>query len=285
MAKRDETEEQIEGRGERPMWSGTISVGLVSIPVQLAPGVRHRRVTLRTLDPVGTPLRRRWACSAEDKPIEPEHIVRGYEIEPGRFVVVEDDELAAIAPEKSRDIDVRRFVELSAIDPIFFDRPYFLLPAGGSTKAYRLLAQTMADAERAAIATFVMRGKEYLVAIFAEDGVLHAETLRFVDEIRSAEYVGLPKPKPAKANAVKAMARAMRGLYADEVTPAELIDERDRRLIALIAEKDSANRDVVKAEAAPEPGDGVVIDLMEKLKRSLEERAPKRPKKKSRRAA
>jgi DNA end-binding protein Ku len=284
MAERDDAAGPGEERGGRPMWSGTVSFGLVSIPVQLMPGVRHRRVTLRTLDAEGTPLRRRWACSAEDKPIDPEHIVRGYEIEPGRFVVVDDEELAAVAPEKSRDIDVRRFVELSAIDPTFFDRPYFLLPAGGSTKAYRLLAQTMADTEKAAIATFVMRGKEYLIAIIAEGGLLRAETLRFLEEIRSAEYVGLPKGKSAGASAVKATTRAMRDLYADAVAPAELIDERDRRLLELIAEKDRAGRDVVKAEAAPEPGDGVVIDLMEKLKQSLEARAPKRPKRKRRAA-
>src|SRR4051794_34173207 len=99
MAERDEAEEEVDDRRGRPMWSGTVSFGLVSIPVQLMPGVRHRGVTLRPLDGGGTPLNRRWACSVEETPIDAEHIVRGYEIEPGRFVVVEDAELAAIAPE------------------------------------------------------------------------------------------------------------------------------------------------------------------------------------------
>jgi DNA end-binding protein Ku len=132
-----------------------------------------------------------------------------------------------------------------------------------------------------------MRGKEYLIAIVSEDGLLRAETLRFLDEIRSADHVGLPEKKKAKAATVKTVERAMRALYADEVAPAELIDERDRRLLELIAEKDRANRDVVKAHAAPDPGDGVVIDLMEQLKRSLQARAtPKRAaKRKPRRAA
>jgi DNA end-binding protein Ku len=203
-------------------------------------------------------------------------------------VVVEDEELAAIAPEQSRDIDVRQFVGLAEIDPIFFDHPYFLVPAAGSSKAYRLLAQTMADAERAAIATFVMRGKEYLIAIISEGGLLRAETLRFLDEIRSAEHVGLPEKKKPKATAVKTVERAMRALYADAVEPAELIDDRDRKLLELIAEKDEANRDVVKADAAPEPGDAVVIDLMEQLKRSLQARSPAKPagkRRRSRRAA
>lgn len=288
MAEREPEEEEVGDRRGRPMWSGTVSFGLVSIPVQLVPGVRHRRVALRTLDAEGAPLSRRWACSAEEKPIEADHIVRGYEVEPGRFVVVEDEELAAIAPEQSRDIDVRQFVGLAEIDPIFFDHPYFLVPAEGSSKAYRLLAQTMADAERAAIATFVMRGKEYLIAIISEGGLLRAETLRFLDEIRSAEHVGLPEKKKAKATAVKTIARAMRALYADEVEPAELIDDRDRKLLELIAEKDQSNRDVVKADAAPGPGDAVVIDLMEQLKRSLQARSPAKPaakRRRSRRAA
>src|SRR5262249_32277089 len=142
--------------------------------------------------------------------------------------------------------------------------PYFLLPADGSSKAYRLLAQTMEDTERAAIATFVMRGKEYLVAIVSEGGLLRAETLRFVDEIRSASYVGLPAKKPAKAAARKAVERAIRGLHANDVDAADLVDDRERNLLELIAEKDRGHRDVVKAHAPPDADDGVVIDLMEK---------------------
>jgi len=278
-------DEESAARAGRPLWSGTVSFGLVTIPVQLLSGVRHNRVTLRTLDPEGTPLTRRYACSADGTPLDAEHIVRGYEVEPGRFVVVDDDELAAIAPEKSRDIDVRQFVELSAIDPIFFDRPYFLVPSEGSNKAYRLLAETMEGAMRAAIATFVMRGKEYLVAIVSEDGLLRLETLRFLEELRSADYVGLPTPRAAEARDLRAIEQAMRRLYADDVEPADLVDERDRRLLEIIAEKDRSNRGVVEADAPPAPGDAVVIDLMDKLKQSLQGRAAaKRPKKKRRAA-
>src|SRR5207248_7073669 len=112
--------------------------------------------------------------------------------------VVTDEELERLAPEKSRDIDLRRFVEAEAIPPMYFERSYFLVPAGGSAKAYRLLAATMEETHRAGIATFVMRGKEYLVAILSENGILRAETLRFSDEIRSPEDVGLPEaPKNA----------------------------------------------------------------------------------------
>jgi DNA end-binding protein Ku len=287
MAEAAEREEVEAGAAGRPMWSGTLSFGLVSIPVNLLAGVRHRHVAMRLLDADGTPLGRRYACSVEDVEIPAEHIARGYEIEPEKFVVVEDEELEALAPEKSRDIDLRRFVELADVDPAFFDHPYYLTAAGGSTKAYRLLAQTMEETGRAGIATFVMRGKEYLVAILAEGGVLRAETLRFADELRTVVEVGLPEKKKAPARARTQIEKAIRKLAETKVDPADLVDERDRRLLELAAKKERDRRDVVETDVPAEPEDGVVIDLMEKLKRSLRQRGaePKRRGKTSRRAA
>jgi DNA end-binding protein Ku len=267
------------------MWSGTVSFGLVSIPVNLVPGVRRAGIALRMLGEDGTPLSRRYACSAEDKPIDADEIVRGYEVKPGEFVVVEDAELEAVAPEKSRDIDLQRFVSLAEIDPVFFDRPYYLTAGGGSTKAYRLLAEVMEKTGRAGIATFVMRGKEYLVAIVAERGVLRVETLRFADEIRGAADVGLPKKGKAARRDVTRMEKALRKLAGEEVKPAELVNERDRRLVELIARKQRAG-EVVTAEAAREPGDAVVVDLIDQIKRSLKARAQKKGRARpSRRAA
>jgi DNA end-binding protein Ku len=286
MAEPAEAEEAAGAASGRPMWSGTVSFGLVSIPVNLFAGVRHARVALRMLGGEGTPLSRRYACSADHKELTPDEIVRGYEVEPGKFVVITDEELDALAPEKSRDIDLRRFVKLAEIDPVFFDRPYYLVASGGSTKAYRLLAETMEKTARAGIATFVMRGKEYLAAILAENGLLRVETLRFVDEIRSAAQVGLPKPKKASRRDVAAVEKALRKLSAAKVSPAELVDERERRLLELIAKKDRERRDVIKADAPAEPGDANVIDLMDKLRRSLAGRqSTKRRGKRASRAA
>jgi len=286
MAEAAEAEELAGGAPGRPMWSGTVSFGLVSIPVNLFAGVRHIRVALRMLDGGGTPLRRRYLCSADNRELAPEHIVRGYEIESGKFVVIDDEELEALAPEKSRDIDLRRFVKLTEIDPVFFDHPYYLSPARGSTKAYRLLALTMEKTGRAGIATFVMRGKEYLVAILAEGGLLRVETLRFADELRSAAQVGLPKRKKAAQRELTAVQRAMRTRIATRVSPSDLVDEREQRLLELIAKKDREKRDVVKADVPAEPGDANVIDLMDKLRRSLAGRqSGKRSGKRARRAA
>ena len=175
------------GRQPRPFWSGTISFGLVSVPVNLFPAQRGDGVPLRLLDPEGRPLARRYYCPAEETELGGDEIVRGYEVEEGKYVVIRDEELEALEPEKTRDIDLRRFVDRAEIDPMFFDRAYFLTPGADSTKAYRLLAAALEETDRAGIATFVMRGKEYWVAILAEEGLLAAATLRFPAEIRSPE--------------------------------------------------------------------------------------------------
>ena len=253
------------------MWSGTISFGLVSIPVNLFPANRPRRVSLRMLDEDGTPLSRRYYDPETDREIPGERIVRGYEIEPGEYVVITDEELESLEPEKSRDIDLRRFVDRDAIDPLFFHRAYFLAPGGNSTKAYRLLAAVMERSGRAGIATFVMRTKEYLVAILAEGGVLRAETLRFHDEIRPAEEIGLPsKPKLARSR-VKTAEKAIETATRKQLDESELEDRYAHRLLDLVKRKRKSGSDVVTppvgvVEERPETD---VIDLMEILKRSL----------------
>lgn len=270
-----ETNETRGNRG-RQIWSGTVSFGLVSIPVSLVPGTRGVGVTLRMLSKADSPLSRRYACSKEGTLLTPDEIVRGFEVSPGRFVSVSDQELEAVAPEKSRDIDLRRFVPINDIDPVYYDHPYYLAPGGGSTKAYRLLAQTMADLELAGIATFVMRDKEYLVAILSDRGVLCALTLRFADEVRSAADVGLPSRGKVDTTKVKRIRGALSKRQESRMDFAALVDQREQSLMELIASKSEEDRDIVRAHAALEPGEQPVIDLMEQLKRSLAARSPRR---------
>lgn len=256
----------------RSFWSGTISFGLVSVPVSLFVATRSSRVSLRMVDRDGTPLRRVYFCSREEEPLTRDDLVRGYEVAKDRFVVVEDDELTAIAPEKSQEIDLQRFVDVNDIDPVYFERAYFLAPGRGGTRPYRLLARAMEDAGRAGIATFVMRGKEYLVAIIAEHGILRAETLRFHDELRSPGDVGLPElGKPARDH-VRSIGNAMRKLYSDQLDLDLLTDRHAARLNNLVKAKLRGGRDVVQARDA-EPSEresAEVIDLMQVLKRSVE---------------
>ncbi|MFZ7127641.1 MAG: Ku protein [Desulfobacterales bacterium] len=264
------------------LWSGSVTFGLVSIPVNLLSGLRSRQVSLRRLAPDGTPLRRRYFCPREDRPLERDEIVRGYEIEPDRFVVVEDAELDALAPEKSREIDLRRFVPMETVDPRFFDRPYFLVPDEGAKKAYLLLADAMERTGRAGIATFVMRGKAYLVAILAENGILRAETLRFADEIRTLDEVGLKTPPRMEDSTVDDLVEKIRAARSQGFSPKELEDTYADRLLELVRAKERAGRDVVEvAEEMEEDDDaprGEVIDLMDILKQRLEGRgAEKRP--------
>ena len=171
--RRKTTTDEEEQRGARPFWSGTLTFGLVSVPVDLYPGNRNSRISLRILGPDGVPLSRRYYSQKTDKDLDNDDMIRGYEIEKEKFVIVTDEELERLAPEHSRDIDLRSFVPLEQIPPIYFDRSYFLVPSSGSEKAYKLLAETMKNSKLAGLATFVMRGKEYLVAIFAENGRSH----------------------------------------------------------------------------------------------------------------
>lgn len=271
-----------------PFWSGTLTFGLVSVPVDLYPAVRTHRVALRMLSPTGQPLRRQYYCSADDKPLRDNEIVRGYEQEDGSFIVVTDEELDALAPRKSRDIDLRVFVERDEIPVRLFERPYVLAPGGESTRAYHLLVETMERTNLAGIATFVMRGKEHLAAIVADDGLLRASTLHFSDEIRSPEDIGLPSLEEAPAELVRDAKAALRRLAADDFDSEMLRDVDAAKLLALAEEKFEAGRDVV--EVAPEAESATqdqeeVIDIMAVLKRRMAEANEGRAKSDDRTAA
>jgi DNA end-binding protein Ku len=276
--------ERADGPAVRPIWAGTLTFGLVSVPVELYPAVRSQRPGLRMLDDKGAPLERRFYDPENDRTVPYEDLVRGFEIEKGKFVVLDDEELDALAPEKSRDIDLRRFVPVDQLDPIYFQRAYFLTPGSESTKAYRLLAATMEKTGRAGIATFVMRDTEYLTAIIAEHGVLRAEILRFQDEVRTPADVGISRPRKASPAGKTRMLKAIRAGSADELDESELEDTWTTKLEKLVEKKRRKGEDVVKAGTREmEPADVQVIDLLEVLKKSMAEasRAEKKPAKRA----
>jgi DNA end-binding protein Ku len=283
---RDEpVEDNDDGEGQaRPFWSGMLTFGLVSIPVDLLPAHHHTRAPLRMLDADGTPLARRYFCPKDEEEVDAAHLVRGFEIQAGKrsqVVVVTDEELEALAPKKSREIDLRLFVDRDGIDPLYFERSYFLAPGKSSGKAYRLLAAVMERRRRAGIATFVMRDKEYLVAIFAEAGLLRAETLRFVEAVRSARDVGLPKRPSVDDGAVKRLRRAVSALMEKSWNPADLSDPH-RPLRELAERKLAQKKDVVSRRDSDAGEPAAVTDLMEVLRQSLAQndllgRAARRP--------
>jgi DNA end-binding protein Ku len=219
----------------------------------------------------GEPLARRYYSEKTERDLDADQMVRGYEIEKGKYVVVTDEELERLAPEKTRDIDLKRFVPEDSIPPVYFERGYFLTPAAGSEKAYKLLAETMEKGSKAGVATFVMRGKEYLVAIFAEHEILRAETMRFPDELRSPADVGLPKKKKAPPTMVRKFEKLIGTKSKKQLSPRQLADEQTEKLLKLVKKKSAQRKNVVEVETEKRD-EGKVIDLMAVLKQSLAEK-------------
>jgi DNA end-binding protein Ku len=272
LPKRTKSQAANDGEQEasvRPFWSGTLTFGLVSIPVNLYPANRTSRVSLRMLSPEGQPLSREYYSQEHEQELEPDETTRGFDIGGGKYITVTDEELERLAPEKSRDIDLRVFVKREEISPVYFKRAYFLTPADQSGKAYRLLAQTMERTGRAGVATFVMRGKEYLVAIFAERSILQAETLRFSDEIRKPEVIGAPKkPKTLSKEVVRRFEQVIARQTKKTIDTKELRDEYSEALQQFAKKKYDRGEDVVGVESEKKRP-AKVVDLMEVLKRSL----------------
>lgn len=257
----------------RPFWSGTLSFGLVSVPVDLYPATRSAHVGLRMLAPDGTPIARRYYCPEHDTEISSDDMVRGYEHKPGKFVEVTDEELESLEPRKSRDIDLQKFVPADAIDAMYFDRSFFLLPSGDSSKAYHLLAAVMEQTQRAGIATFVLRDREYLAAIFASKGLLTAEALRFHDEVRDIEPPGVSRKTKVSAADVKHYAALIAKHAHDRFDPELLHDEHGEALRELAEKKAKQHRDVIESDAGGADDDSSeaaeTVDLMKLLKKSL----------------
>jgi DNA end-binding protein Ku len=262
----------------RPFWSGTITFGLVSIPVNLFPANRGAGVHLRLLGPNDRPLKRRYYSAESERELSDSEIIRGYEIKKGKYIEIDDEELERLAPERSRDINLRLFVDEESIPRLYFERGYFLAPAG-STRAYKLLAETMERTGRAGIATFVMRGKEYLVAIVADDGLLRAETMRFHDEIRSPADVGLPKKQKPSPAAVRSFERLITQRARTTLPAAELKDEDAEAMRKLVKRRQARRSNVIelpgKRKAPP------VLDLVDVLRQALEQSDRKRERKRA----
>jgi len=216
----------------------------------------------------GEPLARKYYSEKTERDLDADQMVRGYEIEKGKYVVITDEELDRLAPEKTRDIDLKRFVPQESIPPVYFERGYFLTPSAGSEKAYKLLAETMEKEGKAGLATFVMRGKEYLVSIFAEHGILRAETMRFPDELRSPADVDLPKKKKVPPAMVRKFEKLISNKSKKQLSARKLEDEQTEELLKLVKKKSAQRKNVVEVET-DKRDEGKVIDLMAVLKKSL----------------
>ena len=172
----------------RPLWSGSLSFGLVNVPVQLYSAVRDRDIHFKQLhEPDGSPIETRRVCAHEEKQVPWDEIAKGYQLEDGRWVLLSEADLDAAAPRKSHTIDIESFVEEREIDPIYLERPYLLVPANESAaRAYALLGEAMGNSGKVALGRFVMRAKEHLVSIRPREDLLMLTTMRFHDEVRAS---------------------------------------------------------------------------------------------------
>jgi len=252
----------------RALWSGSLSFGLVNVPVQLFSAVRDQDLHFRQLhEKDGSPVETRRFCSAEDEEVPFEEVGHGYELDSGKEVVLSDEELSAAAPRKTRTIDIEAFVDLADVDPVYFDHPYFLLPEGdaeGTRRAYQLLVEVMQGTERAALGRFVLRTKEYLVAVRVRDDLLSLTTMLFHDEVRPTKPVPGGGRKPAKER----LDRAVTLIEAMSVDwdPARYEDRYRERLLEVIERKKKGKR-ITAPDDQDEPSP--IPDLMAALERSL----------------
>ena len=271
----------------RAIWSGTISFGLLNVPVKLYSAVSRKTIRfndLRASD--GVRVRNRRVAEGTDEEVPYEEIVKGYEISPDRYVVMTRDELAKLDPKKTRSIEIQDFVEIGEVDPIYFENPYYLGPAEGAEKAYSLLAEAMQSSGKAAIARFVLRNREHLAAIRASDGVLTMTTMRFADEVVSPDELDdvLPQSKPRTQRKEVEMAEKLIDSLASDFDPASYRDEYREELLSLIEQK-AEGKEVVTS-ASEEPEATKAPDLMAALEESIaavrgSEMAKQKPKRSS----
>jgi DNA end-binding protein Ku len=253
----------------RAIWSGAISFGLVNIPVKLYSAVSRKTVRFHQLDREDNQrIQQKRVNPRTGEEVPYENLVKGYELAPDRYVVITPEELDGLEPQKTRTIDIEDFVELSEIDPIYYDHPYYLVPDKGAAKAYKLLLDAMKDSEKVAIARVVIRSKENLVAIRPLDGVLTMETMLFADEVVPSDGIeDIPADGEAKTTARELeMANQLIDSLTAEFEPDKYRDEYRDRVLDMIERKAEGEEIVVEA---PDEEPQKVPDLMAALEASI----------------
>jgi DNA end-binding protein Ku len=264
--------------------SGTISFGLVSIPVRMYSAASSAGVSFNLLHAkCGSRIRQQTYCPVDKEVVDRTALVKGYEVQKDEYVRFTDEELKALEGEASKIIDIAEFVPLGKVDPIYFEKTYYLGPDKGGEKAYRLLADTMAKTDRVALAKFVMRGKESLVLVRATQGGLMLHTMYFADEVRDFGEIDKGQGAKIKEGELELATRLVDELSHEEFTPGQYEDDYRQRVLAA-AEQKVAGHEVTAT--GPEAQRAQVIDLMDALKESLARPAPgKKPPAKVERSA
>jgi DNA end-binding protein Ku len=252
----------------RAIWSGSVSFGLVNVPVKLLSATSSKDVRFHQLhDADHGRINQRRVCSVDGEEVDFAHIVKGYDLGGGRYVVVEPEELASVDVEATRTIDIEEFVDLADIDPLYFEKSYYLVPDGRAEKPYALLVETMSRTGKVAVGRFVLRTKQYLATLRARDGVLVLATMLYADEVIEPDELEVPTvSSTAPSERELDMAAQLVESLAGPFDPGKYHDDYREKVLALIEAKADGEviaRPEVETQTAP------VVDLMAALEASL----------------
>ena len=253
----------------RALWKGSISFGLVNIPIELHTAVRNHRPKFRMLHAKDkSPVKFERVCIRDGHPVAWEDLVKGYEYAKGHFVVLSKEDFQAAAVEKTRTVDIIDFVKAEEIDDRFFETPYYLVPTKGGERAYALLRAAIHESGRIGIAKFILRDAQHLAAVEVIKDAIVLSVMRFADELVDVKQFDLPGDGGIRKNELD-MAKALVNSLAAEWNPGKYTDEYRENLLRIIKAKVKGKK--VDLEPAAEPRQAEVVDLMERLRRSLEQ--------------
>jgi DNA end-binding protein Ku len=259
----------------RTIWNGSISFGLVNIPIGLALATQRSDIAFRTLHrECGTPIKQKRYCPFHERDVEADELVKGWEVAKGEFVMVEEEDLEAIALQRSQSIEILRFVKLEDVDPVYFDRTYYLAPASSEAqrRPYVLLLEAMKETGMAAVGKFVLWGKENLSLIRPHGDTLALETLFFAEDVRSRAEIEDAVAETEVKDAELELARQVIDSLGGEWDPADFENEYRRDLRAMLEAK-LEGREISRPEPVPE---APVVDLMDALRKSVSEAASRK---------
>ncbi len=257
----------------RAIWKGSISFGLVNIPIALYPATKKDDLRFRLLRKSDlSPVNYKRVAEADGKEVPWDEIVKGYEYEKGKYVVLKDEDFQRVDLEATQTVDIKDFVKIDEIDPIFFYKPYYLEPQKGGDKAYVLLREALADGEKVGIAKVVIKTREYLAGVKAEDQVLVLELMHFAEELADANKLHVPKKIQPGAREVD-MAKALVDSMTTKWNPEKYHDDYREALMEVIEEKVESGGKEIKEKPKKAPKPTKVIDLVSVLQQSLAQTA------------
>jgi len=265
----------------RPLRNATISFGLVSIPVRFYTATKSEDVHFHLLhESCGSRVNRKWWCPHHEKIVDSDELIRGYEISKNKYVTFTDEEMETLETDDNRAVEITEFVDLHLIDPVFFEKAYYLGPSAGGGKTYRLLSQAMKKQDKVAVARWIGGGKEHLVVLRPYEKGLILHTMYYADEVRDFDAIDLEDSGAVRDKEVALAEMLINELTEKKFDPLQFKDEYRHRLLDRIRAKSKGK--AIEPEEKEEEKGGEVIDIMEALRRSLGKGAPARPRRAAR---